>query len=213
MPVSIVPSSGAGQPKTCAPSRMTTKSAACALLALIVPALGVFPARQAPGIYPAGGQATLTIDGAGVKTGQVVFPDELPNTFNAQSSGEGDGSSTEISFSRSIVRSGAGTEYYWVDIKTYPDGPGTFVIPPLNGPTPARSANIDVQYNITDGRGVMTTSLHLASDTVHGANGTVTLSQYPSVGGRIVGTFDASLRDAQHGFGKVSGTFSIKRQP
>ncbi|MEO8949949.1 MAG: hypothetical protein ABI308_16160 [Mucilaginibacter sp.] len=93
-----------------------------------------------------------------------------------------------------------------VSIRIGPSGAGTFSINPPDDKTPW--ANMSINLN------VLTGPLLDGKDGVDGTKGNITITNYPSIGGNITGTFQATLydlSDKKSGFYDVSGSFNIKR--
>src|ERR1700758_3102545 len=110
------------------------------LVALLVSLMALEPFVNAQ-TYPAGGKATISISGNGIRTGEVNLPDQLPGQFSAQVSGEGDGLQTEVTFSRSFDKPDGSATYFWVNIKAFLAPSGTFPILLVNEPNDKPYAN------------------------------------------------------------------------
>ena len=178
----------------------------------VASAFFISSASFAATVYPAGGSASLSISGPGVRTTEVIFPDEIPGIFNAESRGVGGASLIEISFSREFEIAGVGSEYYMLDLKTFPSGTGTYTIPIPAEPSPKLSAGMNVMYRLSSTNGVVTVD-DTTTSSCPGSKGSITISHFPDVGGNVEGSFEATLCDgAHHSSLAVSGTFKVKRQ-
>lgn len=174
--------------------------AACILLAL----LPITYNTQAQDIH---GTASITVKKGNEAPVNYKFPD-FPNTvYNCNQTGtEGSKiSHTDIGFSRpfSQFKNADGSPpIVSVQMRISPSGKGTFILnpkPDSDGPT----GDLEIDLNAP---------AEPLNDFTDGTGGTITITNYPGIGGYLEGSFKANLKDANGNAYQVSGEFRIKRQ-
>lgn len=118
-----------------------------------------------------------------------------------------DNNYTDITFMSGSFKNGNGSDMtIVVSIRIGPSGVGVFSINPPDDKTPW--AYMSINFNDLAGPSLD------GKDGVDGTKGKITITNYPSIGGNITGTFQGTLydlSDKKSGFYDVSGSFNIKR--
>lgn len=153
------------------------------------------------------GNASITVKKLIEKSVIYNFPDDFPNTlFNCTQTGsEGSAvSHTDFGFSKTFGQfknEDGGSPIVTVQMRIGPSGVGTFPLKTTDSGQPQGDIQIDLN-----------SPAQPLNDFDDNSNGTITISEYPPVGGFIVGSFKATLKDTAGNSYEVSGTFRIKRQ-
>ncbi|HEY5367364.1 MAG TPA: hypothetical protein VIJ75_00105 [Hanamia sp.] len=174
---------------------------------LLIAMLSYASTTQAQYIAPSG-NASITVEKLNEKPKTYNYPDDFPNTmFNGEQIKEtpsGTLSYTDFGFTKSFDQ--------------YKDKDGNAPIvsvqmriePSENGTFPLTTPNMDHPY------GTITIDLNTPAGPIlqsafDGSSGVITISDYPPVGGFIVGTFKATLKDAAGNTYLANGKFRVKR--
>lgn len=153
------------------------------------------------------GNASITVKKLNETPIDYNFPDDFPNTlFNCSQTGsQGSAvSHTDFGFSKTFDQfknEDGDPPVVTVQMRIGPSGKGTFPLKTKNSDQPHGDLQIDLN-----------SPAHPLNDFDDNSNGTITISEYQPVGGFIVGSFKATLKDAAGNSYEVSGTFRIKRQ-
>lgn len=156
------------------------------------------------------GNATLTMNIGGTDRKFVFNPANTSLVTASQISGGNN--YTDIDYSCQFE---AQHEYVMVHMRIEPSGKGSFIIPPENS-QPTNMFHIEVMYQKQNANGDIIKQIQLVDNSAHdGASGSANITQYGAIGTDVIGSFEATIREAkdgsaQGGLFKVSGNFKAK---
>lgn len=154
------------------------------------------------------GMAKLTIEKKGEKPITYNFPGTFPPQIKCivHTGSTNADNYTDISCINDFDNSNGTQSQVTLSMRFWPNTTGTFKLP-INGDQTSEG-HISLDIEIGNTRTIM-----LDASPEKGTGGTIKIENFPeAVGGKIKGTFDATLMDEKNQLVQVSGSFNIKRR-